>query len=188
MPVQLVKRLAPQKQTTAAKKKRWKKKRRQWDTISKGALPERPNPHPDPHPDLKNWDIRDEESGALGLPDRGRTTVWGWMWWTCWGATHEPLTPTLGCCRTWREAPWLRDTIKFALLGGKKNTIWRLGLNHWWTMYRLYHMFSPLDTLTVSAEVCTMLVWADVRHTFLKNVFIFIFISSFGCATQLVGS
>lgn len=74
MPVQLVKRLTPQKQTTAAKKKkRRKKKRRQWDTILKGALPERPNPHPDPHADLKYWDLRDEDSGAPGLSDRGRT-------------------------------------------------------------------------------------------------------------------
>lgn len=188
MPVQPVKRLAPQKQTTAAKKKKMEKEEEAVRHHLKGspARKAKSTPRSTPRPKKlghKRWGVRStwpqwpREDYCLRL--NVMDMLGGHTW-----ASH----PNFRLLQDLEGSTLTQGHNKVCFARGKKNTIWRLGLNHWWTMYRLYHMFSPLDTLTVSAEVCTMLVWADVRHTFLKNVFIFIFISSFGCATQHVGS
>ena len=172
MPVQLVKRLAPQKQTTAAKKKKMEKEEEAVRHHLKGspARKAKSTPRSTPRPKKlvrKRWGVRST--------------------WPQWLREDHCLSLNvmnmLGghTCASHPNSQLLQDLEGSALTQGhnkvcfarekKKNSIWRLGLIHWWTMYRLYHVFSPLDTLTVSTEVCTMLVWADVRHTFLKKFF-----------------
>lgn len=165
----------PRSRQPLPRKKRWKKKRRQWDTILKGALPESPNPHPNPHPDLKNWDIRDEESGAPGLSDRRRTcetTVLSLNMMDMLGVNTRASHPNSQLLQDLEGSALTQDHNKvcFARKKKKKFHLRTRSESLMDNVQALSHVL-PLDTLTVGTEVHTVLVWADVRHTFIKKIF-----------------